>query len=330
MILAGDVGGTKTVLALFERSDVGLHEVCSRTFPSRDYPSLEAILEEFLDDRAGGPPETACFGVAGPVRDGAARTTNLPWRVDSTSLSAVTGTTGVKLVNDLQAAAHGMLRLAPDDLSTLQPGIDGPPGNAAVIAPGTGLGEAMLYWDGRRHHAIASEGGHADFAARTDQEIALAEHLRARLGPHVSYERVLSGDGIRRIYEFLRESGHAPEPDWLREALAVGDPNAAITRIGLEAGHPLCIATLERFTEILAAEAGNLALRSTATSGVYIGGGIAPAILPALRSDRFLQVFTAKGRFADWMTTIPVRVSLNVRAPLLGAAHLSLRDLEEA
>ena len=330
MILAGDVGGTKTALALFERSDAGPREVRSRTFPSREYPSLETILAEFLEDGPRRAPDAACFGIAGPVLVGAVKTTNLPWRVETESLAAATRAPRVTLLNDLQAAAYGMLRLAPDELATLQAGSDdGPPGNAAVLAPGTGLGEAMLYWDGKRYHAIASEGGHADFAARTDREVALSRHLRERFGEHVSYERVLSGDGIHRIYDFLRKSDDVPEPAWLGEAIAEGDPNAAITRIGLAAGHPLCVATLDLFCSILAAEAGNLALRSTATSGVFLAGGIAPRILPALRTGNFVREFNAKGRFAEWMTTVPIRVSLNPLAPLLGAAQVAFQDLGE-
>lgn len=327
MILAGDVGGTKTVLGLFERSESGLREVHSRSFPSRDYPSLEAILGEFLTEAPGSSPEAACFGVAGPVQDGKARTTNLPWHLEAASLARATKAPRVTLINDLQAEAYGLLWLAPEELETLHPGTDGPKKNAGVIAPGTGLGEALLYWDGQRYHAIASEGGHADLAARNEQEIALLRHLANELGPHVSYERVLSGDGIHRIYAFLRDSGHSPEPQWLRERLAGGDPNATITQLGLAAEHPLCVDALELFCSILAAEAGNLALRYMATSGIFLGGGIVPKILPALEKEAFIRAFTDKGRFTEWMTTIPVRVALNSRAPLLGAAHFPLHDL---
>lgn len=327
MILAGDVGGTKTVLALFERYGAGLREIRDRTFPSREYPSLEVIVGEFLKEGPDRSPEAACFGVAGPVHGGKVQTTNLPWHLEEESLATATGAPRVKLINDLRAAAYGMLWLAPEEFETLHPGAGNPRGNAGVIAPGTGLGEAILYWDGQRYHPIASEGGHADFAARSEQEIALLRYLCSKLGGHVSYERVLSGDGVHHIYAFLRDSGHAPEPAWLREKLEEGDPNATITQIGLAGEHPLCVAALELFCSILGAGAGNLALRCVATGGVFVGGGIAPKIVPALKAGSFVREFTDRGRFSEWMTAIPVRVALNPRAPLLGAAHSLLEGV---
>ena len=325
-ILAGDVGGTKTELALFARSGSGLREIRARTFPSREYTSLEGIVGAFLEPEPGGSVAAACFGVAGPVRGGKARITNLPWELEEEALARTMGVPRVRLLNDLQAAAYGMLRLAPERLETLHPGSGDAGGNAAVIAPGTGLGEAILHWDGRRYHAIASEGGHADFAPRDEREIELLRWLRGRVGAHVSYERVLSGEGIQHLYLFLRDSGHLPEPAWLREKLAHGDPNAAITEVGLAGGHPLCVAALESFCSILGAEAGNLALRCTAAAGVFVGGGIAPKILPALKKGGFVRAFTDKGRFAQWMAAVPVRVALDPRAPVMGAAHFLLED----
>jgi glucokinase len=231
----------------------------------------------------------------------------------------------VELLNDLQAAAYGMLWLAPAELATLQTGSPSASGNLAVIAPGTGLGEAMLLRDGERMLPVASEGGHGDFAPGTEGEIELLRFLRHEVGEHVSYERILSGDGFHRLYRFLRDSGHAPEPAWLRERLTRGDPNAAITEIGLAGEHPLCVGALELFCSILGAEAGNLALRSVATAGIYIGGGIAPKILTALQRGSLLGRFAAKGRFSEWMARIPVRVALNPQAALIGAAHYGVR-----
>jgi glucokinase len=325
-ILAGDVGGTKTELALFARTGGGLQEIRARTFASREYASLEMIARAFLDMEPRGSVAAACFGVAGPVRGGKARITNLPWELEEEALARTIGVTRVRLLNDLQATAYGMLRLGPEDFETLQSGAREPGGNAAVIAPGTGLGEAILHWDGRRYHAIASEGGHADFAPRTEQEVELLRWLWRRVGAHVSYERVLSGEGIHHVYLFLRDRGLAPEPAWLREKLAQGDPNAAITEVGLAGGHPLCVATLETFCAILGAEAGNLALRCTATGGVFLAGGIPPKIRPALKMGGFVRAFTDKGRFARWMAAISVRVALDPRAPVLGAAHFLLED----
>lgn len=231
----------------------------------------------------------------------------------------------VKLLNDLQAAAYGMLHLEPTELCVLQPGLQRK-GNIVVIAAGTGLGEAMLYWDGEQHHPLASEGGHADFAPRTDQEVELLAYLRREFG-RVSYERLLSGPGFFTIYRFLRDSGFAPEPAWLRERIAQGDPSAVVSQVGLAGEHPLCTQTLDLFTSIYGAEAGNLALKALALGGVYVGGGIAPKILPKLRDGTFIRAFTEKGRLAELMRTIAVKVALDPRAPLIGAAHYAQMQL---
>lgn len=232
----------------------------------------------------------------------------------------------MKLLNDLEATAYGMLHLSSDELCVLNRGTrPGRRGHAAVIAAGTGLGEAMLYWDGHRHHPLASEGGHADFAPRTDQEIELLRYLRAKVGGHVSLERVLSGPGFYHVYCFLRDSGYAPEPPSLAEKLRVADPNPVITQIGLAGEDPLCVATLELFSTLYGAEAGNLALKCVATGGVFVGGGIAPKILPALQGGSFLRGFTYKGRFSEFMNSIEVSVALNPETPLIGAAHYGLQ-----
>jgi glucokinase len=316
-LLAGDVGGTKTALAIFEDSSSGLRSVREATFPSGAYTSLDAMVREFV---AGTAVERACFAVAGPVEGGVARITNLPWMIDERDLATALGIPTVALINDLRAAAYGMLYLAPTDFEILRagktPAIDATIG---VIAPGTGLGEALLYWDGAEYCAIPSEGGHADFAPQDDQEFALFRHLEKRFG-HVSYERILSGDGIGNIYAFLRAEGPR-EPTWLTERLAHGDRNATISEVAIGDRDATCVRTLELFCAVLGAEAGNLALRGVATGGVIIGGGIAPKILPLLRRKTLLARFGHKGRFSDWANACAVRVALEERAPLIGAAH---------
>ncbi len=323
MILAGDIGGTKTILGLFEEAGDQLRAAREETYPSREYATLEEVLERFLQGEARPSLRAACLGVAGPVVEGCCKTTNLPWEIDEAPLARTVGVSRIKLLNDLEAAAYGMLHLDSMDLCVLQTGLDRE-GNIAVIAAGTGLGEAILYWDGSRYHPIASEGGHADFAPQTDMEVELFRYLKRDFG-HVSYERLLSGPGFFNIYRYLRDSGYAEEPVWLREKLASGDPNVAITQVGLAGAHPLCIATLDLFATIYGAEAGNLALKCLAVGGVYVGGGITPKILPKLKDGTFIRAFIAKGRFTELMRTIAVKVALTPRAPLVGAAYYARR-----
>ncbi len=330
MILAGDVGGTKTVLALFEERRGQLTLARDVTRPSREFPSLEAIVHDFLN---GGPrPDVAaaCFGVAGAVIDGRCVTTNLPWTLDEKVLSHAIPAPRVKLLNDLEAAAWGVMHLPAAELATLQAGTPRN-GNMVLIAAGTGLGEALIAWDGARHHVIASEGGHADFAPRTERETELHRYLRREFG-HVSYERVLSGPGLFNIYRFGLDTSGIAEPPWLKDRLASGDRSAVISEIGLSGGHPLCVEALELFASVYGAEAGNLALKALAVGGVYVGGGIAPKIRAKLSDGRFIAAFRDKGRFAGLMESIPVHLALNPRAPLLGAAlvatgaHLTSRS----
>jgi glucokinase len=264
----------------------------------------------------------ACFGVAGAVIDGRSNATNLPWQLDERALGSFLGCRHVKLLNDLEAAAYGMLHLPPEKLHVLQEG-DRPRANCAVIAAGTGLGEAMLWYDGTRWHPVASEGGHASFAPQDDEEVELLRYLRARLQGHVSTERVLSGPGLRHVYEFLRDTGRFEEPKWLAEELAQGDPSADISTLALAGKSALCEAALRRFVRIYGAEAGDLAIRVLARGGVYLGGGIAPKILPALEAPDFREAFRAKGRFQPLLERIPIAVALDPSVPLLGAAHFA-------
>jgi glucokinase len=324
LIVAGDIGGTKTVLGLFELEAEGIRLVREEVHPSGEYQSLEQILALFLGN-SPPPLQAGCFGVAGPVLDGESRTTNLPWHLSEKSLQPATRAGQVKLLNDLEAMAYGMLFLAPEQLVFLQGQAGSRKGNIAVVAAGTGLGEAILYWDGARYHPIATEGGHTDFAPRTDQEVELLRYLRKKIGGRVSCERVLSGPGFLSLYEFLRDQGTYPEPPWLAERLQSELPPAVIAEVGLAGQDPLCVATLELFVSLYGAEAGNLALKCLALGGVYIGGGIAPKLLPVLQRGPFLEGLTDKGRFRDLMRSLPVAVSLEPRTPLLGAAHYAAR-----
>ncbi len=328
MLLAGDVGGTKTILAQYEKSTEGLERVRERIFPSTDYASLDEIVAEFLSDQSM-PLEAACFGVAGPVFDGACRITNLPWLIEERSLASTTGVTRVKLLNDLQAMSLGLLRLGPEEWLELNPDAEPATGNRAVIAAGTGLGEAVLYWDGMNYHPIATEGGHTDFAPNDPLEDGLLVYMRKRLGGHVSYERILSGPGIPCLYDYLREIGHHPEcPNLAAVLRATDDPARAISRHAQEHGDPLARETLRRFARMYGAEAGNLALKCLARGGVLIGGGIAPKILNALVEDQqFMEGFRAKGRFVEFLGGLSVRVALNPNTALLGAADYAARCL---
>lgn len=321
LILAGDIGGTKTDLALFSSGPGIGSPMAEATFASRDYPSLEALIREFLSG-VGRPVDYAGFGVAGPVVDGKARITNLPWVVDEAKLAEEFGFGHVRLLNDLEAIATAVPQLGAGDFHTLNPGRAISGGTIAVMAPGTGLGEAYLVWDGTRYRSYPSEGGHADFAPVDAQQTGLLLHLLKRF-EHVSYERVCSGIGLPNIYAYLKESGVAEEPDWLRETLnLVTDPVPLIVNAALEEKRlcALCRAALETFISILGAAAGNTALKLLATGGIYLGGGIPLRILPALRNNLFMETFRRKGRMSKLMEDIPVHVILNPKAAVLGAA----------
>lgn len=328
MILAGDIGGTKTVVALFDNSSSELKVVRDAVFPSKDHSSLEDILGAFLQNQGPVDLQAGCFGVAGAVIEGKCKTTNLPWHLDEIELARAIKAPRVKLLNDLEAAAFGMLYLRPDELAPLNPNAQPRKvGNVAVIAAGTGLGEAMLYWDGKHHQPLASEGGHCEFAPQSDEEIDLLRYLRARCNGHVSYERILSGPGFHNLFSFLRETGRYPESDLLKQQLAAGgDPNVIVTQLALAGQDVLCLHTFDLFCQIYGAEAGNLALKCVAVGGVFVGGGIAPKLGRALvERGYFLKGFADKGRFSNLMQSLDVSVALNPRAPLIGAAHYAAR-----
>ena len=320
-LLAGDIGGTKTALALFDRTERGLVLLREGVLPSRECATLEAAIERFL---AAGPRpaiDAACLGVAGPVVDGRSAATNLPWIIDERALIASIPAARVKLLNDLEVAAHGVLGLPDRELHALQAGIPRR-GHMALIAAGTGLGEALVVQDGERRIVVPSEGGHADFAPRDDIEEDLLRFLRKEFG-RVSRERILSGPGLLNVYRFLRDTGWARESAEVVERMRTGDPGAVITEMALSGRDPMSAKALDIFVSVYGAEAGNLALTAMAVGGVFVGGGIAPRILPRLTTGAFVAAFRDKGRLASLMETIPVRVVLDPRAPLLGAARVA-------
>lgn len=342
MILAGDVGGTKTYLGLFDWHDARVAPLREEKFWNADFESFEQILEEFLEPPAvegedERPEETeserveispsmplhaACFGVAGPVTDNRCRATNLPWTLDGNALTHALNTSAVRLLNDVEATAHGVLVLDAEETEVVH-GEARDHGTKVLVAPGTGLGEAVLYWDGDQYHALPSEGGHASFAPTSDLEIDLLRYLRTSY-LHVSFERVLSGDGLHAIYQFLRDT-KKNEPTWFAERLPTGDPPALIADAGLNGKPDICVQALDVFVSILAGEAGNCALKTLARGGVYLGGGIVPNVMPKIRDQRFAQTFMAKGRYKRLLGSIPVHVILNDKAALLGAASVAAR-----
>ena len=321
MILAGDVGGTKTALALFEVRRRALAAVRESVLPSRGFAALTDAVRQFLLEGSPAPIDAACFGVAGPVIDGRCTATNLPWEVDEASLATAVSTPRVKLVNDLEATGHGVLGLPASALATLQPG-EPRKATMALIAAGTGLGEVLLVWDDRRYRVVSSEGGHADFAPRTDLEMELLRFLRKEFGS-VSYERVVSGPGLYNIYRFLLASGGAPEAEWLRSRMESGDPSAVVAEAALAGRDARAVQALDTFVSIYGAEAGNLALKALAVGGIFVGGGIAPKIRAKLEDGAFVGAFRDKGRLSEVMASIPVHLVLEPRAALLGAAAVA-------
>ena len=329
MLLAGDIGGTKTDLAIFS-VEGGPHAPLNQTqVHSADYPSLQALVTEFLKD-AKTSVERACFDVAGPVINGRVKITNLPWVMDEASLAKDLNLKSVHLMNDLEAVARAVPILRPIDVATLNVGQAVPNGAIAVIAPGTGLGESFLTWDGSKYVSHSSEGGHADFAPTNDRQIGLLKYMLKRFD-HVSVERVCSGIGIPYIHEYLRDIEQIPENPKIAELVAATkDRTAAITNSAFDQENPseLCRATVDTFVSILASEAANMALKVMATGGVYVAGGIPLHIPRAAEESRFMDTFVRKGRFAELMERIPVHVILN-HAALVGSAAYGLESFKE-
>jgi glucokinase len=323
IILAGDIGATKTHLGRYSAGAGSLTRLDDHIYPTQDYPSLEAVLNDFSNDRQ--PVSAACLGVPGPVIGGTTHPTNITWEIREQSLSKALGGASILLVNDLAVTAYGMLHLKPSDIVELQNGQRLPqPANLAVIAAGTGLGEAGLIAESSGWSPVATEGGHCDFAPRGTAQVALLGFLEREFG-HVSYERVLSGPGLHNVYRFLLEYLPETEPEWLRQLMVARDASAVISEMALAGRDDRCVRALELFVDIYAAEAANLALKFLAFGGLYIGGGIAPKILSFLKRGRFIESFLNKGRLREILIRMPVRISLNEETALLGAAHLAAR-----
>jgi glucokinase len=318
MILAGDIGGTNARLAYFQSQNGNLRLISERVFPSREYHELGEIVSKFLEGSATRP-DVACFGIAGPVRNGRVETSNLPWIIEQSRLAKQIQLPATLLINDLEANAWGIGALAPDDLVPLNR-VTPSAGNQAVIAPGTGLGEAGLFWNGSKHEVFACEGGHADFAPQGELQIELLRFLEKRYG-HVSYERILSGPGLVNVYEFLCEKGCGGELAEFAGQAAQEDPAAAISRAALDGTNRLAVQALDLWITVYGAEAGNLALKAMATGGIFLGGGISPKILSKLTGPLFMRAFLDKGRLRPLLESILVQVITNDKAALLGAAR---------
>jgi len=317
MILAGDVGGTKVNLALYDFVNGKLTHKRDKQYWAKEHTGLEEIVKEFV---VAEKITAACFGVPGPVREGRLRLTNLPWTLDSRELATRLKIDYVFLINDLQANGYGIAELSSEQVYTLSDGDARQMANRALISAGTGLGEAFMIWDGRDYVPYPSEGGHSDFAPRNEDEIDLLRFLKQKYAGRISFERVVSGQGMPNIYEFLREVRGLDEPAWLAERMAKEDPNVVITELGLAAKSEICEKTLDMFVSAYGAEAGNLALKILSLGGLYVGGGIAPRILEKLKDGTFLKAFTDKGRLSQLLVNTPVRVILESKTALMGAA----------
>ena len=319
-LLAGDIGGTNTRLAIFRTGDGATFEAISeQIFPSRDFQTLEQILNTFLQAEQTDVTR-ACFGIAGPIIDQTCDATNLPWRISAASIRNEFGFQNCWLLNDLEANAWGIGALAEEDFHTLNKGQPGRMGNASIISAGTGLGEAGLYWDGQIHRPFSSEGGHTDFSPSNRLEFDLHEYLAEQYG-HVSWERLVSGPGLKNIHAFLRHYHNSTEPEWLQQKISQSGAAPAISEAALAKHDPICEQALNLFVTLYAREAANHALKIMARHGVFLGGGIAPKILPRLQQADFLQAFFSKGRMRHLVEAMPLRVILNDKAALLGAAR---------
>jgi glucokinase len=319
MILAGDIGGTHARLSCYRQVNSHFVAVHEDVFASREYRGLDEIVVKFVSD-AGVQPAAASFGIAGPVRYGRVETSNLPWIVESSRLAEELRLPSVSLINDLEAQAWGIQCLGNSDTVALNQVKDTPVGNQAVVAAGTGLGEAGLFWNGHAYQVFACEGGHCDFAPRNELEIELLRYLLARFG-HVSYERIVSGPGLVNVYRFFKDTHRGQEPQWLHDEITSRDAGAAISQAALSGKSALAEQALDLWISIYGAEAGNMALKILATGGVFLGGGIAPKVLSRLSGPLFMQAFLGKGRMQPLLEAIPVHVITNEKTGLLGAAQ---------
>jgi len=316
-ILAGDIGGTKTNLALFfKKNPRSIYK--EKKYPSQKFDNLHLILKDFLHGEEG--VEKACFGIAGPVENGVCRATNLPWIVDACEIGNTLKIPHVDLINDLEANAWGVAWLKDYEFLTLNKGDSSMQGNKALIAAGTGLGEAGFFWDGHQHHPFACEGGHCDFAPTDQEQIELWQYLRAKFD-HVSYERILSGPGLVSLYQFFIDTGKERESLETKKAMAADNPSKVITEMALTKRCKACIRTLDLFVYIYGVESGNLALKFLSLGGLYIGGGIAPKIVDIMKSGIYMKGFTSKGRFAKILSQIPIQLILNENTALIGASR---------
>lgn len=318
MILAGDIGGTKTLLALYQKQDSKMLCYKKQQFASADFETFEALLAFFLDDEE---IDAVCIGVAGPVRDGVCNATNLPWILRADDIVKQTGADDVILLNDLEATAWGILNLSEESFVELSPTGSCKPGNIAVLAAGTGLGEAIIAWNGKEYHVIATEGGHTDFAPNNDEEILLLRYLMQRYPGHVSYERLISGEGLVNIYRFLTTQGALKVNNETEKLMQKQDPAAVISQQCIDGKDELCSKALNLFCRIYGAETGNLALKCLPYGGVVLAGGIGAKILPVMQDGSFMQGFLAKGRYCEVLAQISVKVCTNQEAALLGAAY---------
>ncbi|MGJ0490346.1 glucokinase [Methylobacter sp.] len=327
MILAGDIGGTKTILALYEVEGGNWRCAKKEQFSSSAYQAFNEILDLFLGDVEQIQVSAACIGVAGPIVDGNCSTTNLPWVLNQTKIGAQLHTRNVKLLNDLESTAWGVLELPEHNFVELNSRAEPQEGNIAILAAGTGLGESIITWDGTKYYVMATEGGHADFAPGTEQEIALLHYLREKYPEHVSYERLLSGEGLINIYQFLKKNGWAAAQSEIEQQMTKRDPAAVIGEAGVAGSDALCVEALNIFCRIYGAESGNLALKCLPYAGIYLAGGIASKILSFLQKETFMQGFLAKGRYRPVLEKISVKVCTNPEAALLGAASYAIKQL---
>jgi glucokinase len=318
IVLAGDIGGTKANMSLCKFTAKGMEVVKEKRYVSKDYVSFTDIISDFIDGLPN--PQKVCLSVAGPVIDGNVKFTNLSWQIDRVEISKTLGGSPVAILNDLEATAYGLAALKPDELHTLHQGTNETPGNIAILAAGTGLGEAGLFFDGSCYHPFATEGGHCDYAPRTKQDLGILYFLQAR-HEHVSWERLLSGNGIVTIWEYLTQMENKPKPEWILEAMKTTDPAAVISNAAKDAKCSTCVEAIKLFDRFLAIEAANMILKFKATGGLYLAGGIAPKIITLLNPETWKEIFESSGRMKHLLNTVSVHVMLNEKAPMLGSIY---------